>query len=92
MSDLMFLVLLATLVLLAWWLVSKVEGLKESIEHLQTENPSSGDLKDTIKDAVLEALEERDDPYPAPPQDYPGSEGMKEYEAREKDWKERHGR
>lgn len=81
----MFLVLLATLGLLTWWLVSKMDSVKETIERIQP-TLTSDELKDAIREAVLEALEEHDDPYPVP--FGPFEEG---YEEREKEWKERHG-
>jgi hypothetical protein len=107
MTDAMFLVLLVTLVLLTWWLVSEIRGLKKSVEELRTVIADPGaeemkdaikkavldeDVKDAIKDAMLNALEEHDDPYPLPPQDYPGQGGLEAYEERLKDWHERHGR
>jgi hypothetical protein len=82
----MFLVLLVTLGLLTSWLISKMDEIKKSIERIETAL-SIGNLKGSIKEAVLEALEEHDDPYPVPFDAF--DEG---YDKRLKEWKVRHGR
>lgn len=85
MSDAMFVVLLITLGSLASWLASNIGEVRKSVESLQT-IVANTNLEDLIKKAMLEALEEHDDPRPLP---QPFEEG---YEERLKAWKERHGR
>ena len=82
---------LVVLVGIAVWIASSISALTKSVDSLERNSRDQSRLKNAIKEAVLDALEEHHDPPPKFPTTY-SPDGMKQFELEEQAWKERHER